>query len=798
MLGNKGYRDYVHWIKKIGFLLGRLGLARKLILIYAVVLLIPISVYTVSFLNNARMDTEQNALENSKQVVQYARMNIDRNVEVSTTAAQSAIGNMKFIQFLSERREYSANELIDFKNGLLREVQNIQNLNSGIFKLRIFLDNPYFEDIWPTIYNEDLIKNDPMWMNIKALQGRTYWEMSQVKELVPNADHAGPSTVSLFREVRYPANMHLGTLEIAMQSKTFFGDLDKYRENEYAFFSFLTGKDRKVVFNTNNRFIEANDFNIIKVENELNRQITGTSGHFLVNINKVHMLVVYDYIQEIDSYICYFKSTTGYLKQMESTSATVIVTSLAAFVLLVVITYFLTTVILKQIKIILTTMRKVEGGTMNVELPVAGKDEIGEMAFHMRKMLGRINELVNTLDMVQGELQKGGDTEERIREVNELIYQFRIHELNYILLNDNLSEIEIKNILDTIKIEILKKEARFAVLTAYGNTVDSKMNGAVCENLRQYIERFAKDHEIQVFSFVDTENHLVFITNDEWNFQEFVACIEEETGLEVVVALSDKIGRATMIRKAYVEVNEALKYRVVTGHGKVIEHSAIRLLSSEFSVPIEDVMKIQQMMTMAMDKTVKIEEKVDAVFDLHKIKTQQIGYVEKLVEVFNQYIIRHFAGYTPHKTYRLTRDYSSLADVFNYRSMEDYTHELKSFIQEICRFFQAIRNEEKGIDEIDTAILYINENYHKDLSMGMVANHVSLNYHYFSSLFNERAGMSFVDYLKRIRVGKAKELLRSTDLKIQDVALRVGYDNPKYFARIFREMTGVSPLEFKK
>jgi two-component system response regulator YesN len=58
--------------------------------------------------------------------------------------------------------------------------------------------------------------------------------------------------------------------------------------------------------------------------------------------------------------------------------------------------------------------------------------------------------------------------------------------------------------------------------------------------------------------------------------------------------------------------------------------------------------------------------------------------------------------------------------------------------------------------------------------------------------------MSFVDYLKRIRVEKAKELLSSTDFKIHEVALRVGYDNPKYFARIFREMTGVSPQEFKK
>ncbi len=795
MIFDQIFREGIRWIKRASFLHGKLGLARKLILVYALVLLIPIAVFAVTFLNNSRSDTEQNALGSSKQVVQYVRMNIDRNVDEITRAAQSAISNTQFMQFLSEPREYSSTEWIDFKNSSLREIENIRNLNPGIYQLRIFLDNPLFDDIWPTIYSEEFIKNDPIWQNTMALKGKTYWELNLAREHVPeNMEAFKPARVSLFREVRYPANMHLGIIEVAMQASVFYGDLDKYHENENSFFTIFSGKDRKVVFSTNSRFMENNGFTSEAVGKMLGSRISGASGDFRTELNKIPLLAVYDYIGDIDSYICYFTAASGYLKQMERAGSTVIVISLAAFVLLVVLTYFLTTVILKKIKVIVATMRMIEEGAVNVDLPAAGKDEIGEMAFHMRKMLGRIKELVGTLDAVQGELQKGENAEERIREVNDLVYQFRIHELNYVLLNDNLSEIEIKNILDTIKIENLRKDSRQALLAAYGRAGEKEMNPPAPGELKLLIDRFADDSGIPVFSFVDTEKHLVFITDHEWDFQGLATFIEE-SGLDFIVSLSGRIGKATAIRKAYLEAYEALKYRLVPDCGRVIQYDSVKLLSENYSIPAEDIKKIQQLVY--TNKEEKIAEILDAVFEKQKINAFKHGYIEKTVECISHYIVEYFLWYIPNKA-GLDGSYSSLAGIGGFRCVDDYTAELKRFIREICRFLRADKNEGKQADEIDSALAYINGNYHKELSLTMVANHVSLNYNYFSSLFNERTGMSFVDYLKRIRMEQAKELLRSTDLKIQEVAFRVGYENPKYFTRVFRESTGVSPQEYKK
>ncbi len=216
IMGNYFFRQLILWFKNIKFLSERLGLARKLILTYAVVLLIPITVFIASYLSNTSSNIKQSAFQNSKQTVQYARMNIDRNIEILERAAQSVIGNMKFIKFLSEKKEYPIGEILDFKSGLLREVQNIQNLNPDINRLRIFLDNPYFMQMTPTIYSEIYIKEDPIWEDIVAREGRTYWVMNQEKEFISSLDDEGESSVTLYREIRYPANKHLGILEVAM------------------------------------------------------------------------------------------------------------------------------------------------------------------------------------------------------------------------------------------------------------------------------------------------------------------------------------------------------------------------------------------------------------------------------------------------------------------------------------------------------------------------------------------------------------------------------------------------------
>ena len=93
---------------------------------------------------------------------------------------------------------------------------------------------------------------------------------------------------------------------------------------------------------------------------------------------------------------------------------------------------------------------------------------------------------------------------------------------------------------------------------------------------------------------------------------------------------------------------------------------------------------------------------------------------------------------------------------------------------------------------------YIQAHYDKpDLSLSEVCQHVYMSTSYFSTQFKQHTGETFVEYLTRIRMEKAKELLRLSPLKTYEVAARVGYEDPRYFSVLFRRVVGKSPKEYR-
>ena len=73
-----------------------------------------------------------------------------------------------------------------------------------------------------------------------------------------------------------------------------------------------------------------------------------------------------------------------------------------------------------------------------------------------------------------------------------------------------------------------------------------------------------------------------------------------------------------------------------------------------------------------------------------------------------------------------------------------------------------------------------------------------LNRSYLSTLFKQKTGMKFIDYLNEVRIEKSKELLKDSNRKMYQISKAVGYDNPKYFFRIFKKKTGMTPEQYRE
>lgn len=100
--------------------------------------------------------------------------------------------------------------------------------------------------------------------------------------------------------------------------------------------------------------------------------------------------------------------------------------------------------------------------------------------------------------------------------------------------------------------------------------------------------------------------------------------------------------------------------------------------------------------------------------------------------------------------------------------------------------------------EVREAMRIVRERLAEPLTLTAVAEEVRLSSHYLSRLFREEAGISFNEYVTRLRMERAIELLQTTTLKVYEVAEAVGIPSYRYFSVLFRQHTGVVPTEYKK
>jgi len=99
--------------------------------------------------------------------------------------------------------------------------------------------------------------------------------------------------------------------------------------------------------------------------------------------------------------------------------------------------------------------------------------------------------------------------------------------------------------------------------------------------------------------------------------------------------------------------------------------------------------------------------------------------------------------------------------------------------------------------EIMEAQRYVMLNLEKKITLADVADHIYLNASYFSRLYKKETGENFIDYVTRIKMERAKELLNQTNYTVEDISYRLGYDNTSYFNKTFKNFTNLTPYKYR-
>jgi AraC-like DNA-binding protein/ligand-binding sensor protein len=138
--------------------------------------------------------------------------------------------------------------------------------------------------------------------------------------------------------------------------------------------------------------------------------------------------------------------------------------------------------------------------------------------------------------------------------------------------------------------------------------------------------------------------------------------------------------------------------------------------------------------------------------------------------------------------------------VVSRRKLDAVTHLLNVFGEHLSLLSNQIAVQRSNAEPpvITKARQYIHEHQGESLSLGQVAKAVNTSTFYFCKLFKKVTGVNFTEYVSRVRVERARELLLNPNLRVSEIAYEVGFQSLTHFNRVFRKLLGQSPTEYRE
>ena len=138
-----------------------------------------------------------------------------------------------------------------------------------------------------------------------------------------------------------------------------------------------------------------------------------------------------------------------------------------------------------------------------------------------------------------------------------------------------------------------------------------------------------------------------------------------------------------------------------------------------------------------------------------------------------------------------------LTDIYDLASSSDYIRDMRINEKEQSWHPESMTVSRKRL-ELAAVKEYLDEHYTEKIALDDLSEHFFINKFYLSKIFRETYGTTVNNYLISKRITRAKQLLRFTDMTVDEVGAAVGMGDANYFSRMFRKMEGISPREYRK
>lgn len=265
------------------------------------------------------------------------------------------------------------------------------------------------------------------------------------------------------------------------------------------------------------------------------------------------------------------------------------------------------------------------------------------------------------------------------------------------------------------------------------------------------------------------------------------------------------VDRLTVLSQSYENAARAFSYRFIFENNDII--SSNQILS--FNQQNEDdtvlsEMELESLDLKKADAFLKSGEAEEITYFIEEF-LKSIGSASEKSFLFKQYIIMNIYFTVVAFLKEIGSPDLSIEEPFKgLEGIKEMYYDNQKAKDYILRIFSvaierrdALRNK-RYHRMIDQAKEYINEHFtNEDISLNETAAYVNLSPSHFSSVFSKETGKSFIRYLTDLRMSKAREMLKCTDMRCSDISMAVGYKDAHYFSYLFKKIHNCSPMQYR-
>jgi two-component system, response regulator YesN len=334
----------------------------------------------------------------------------------------------------------------------------------------------------------------------------------------------------------------------------------------------------------------------------------------------------------------------------------------------------------------------------------------------------------------------------------------------------------------------------------------------------QYLEKYAISNIIEellfslgyVVSFENLRynNQLVIIINHEDKLDFNVSSrlymilhtalhtIKKLFKFSAAIGISNEYSKIKHSPVAYCEAYTAAMQKILLGDNKVT-HASTLSQSNRLTFFLPEGKKLILLNYIKEAKSKKANEIIDEIFTHMNIDSLSYFNVKtlyiELIILFSK-IIKESGG-SFEKIF--SEDLFSETYLLKFNSLNSLYLWLKDCVIKICDYINELRKS-SGKKTIEAIIKFIDDYYYMDINLNDLASKYYINPNYLSQLFKNEININFIDYLTQIRIEKAKNLLKDTDLASYKVSELVGYGNSRYFSDVFSKHVGNTPTKYRE